>query len=107
MQVKKMGGRVVAAFNPVPEYLGRKCPGTWGRTPFAIAISPDGRDWSERRMFLAEDDLTNGYCYPAMLEVEGGFLLAYYHSGNSGQCLHATRITRIGWDELEEPEKRK
>ena len=74
---------------------------------FAIAISPDGRDWSERRMFLAEDDLTNGYCYPAMLEVEGGFLLAYYHSGDSGQCLNATRITRIGWDELEEPEKRK
>ena len=52
------------------------------------------------RMFYIEDDRKNGYCYPAIIEGKDYFLLAYYHSNNSGVCLNSTKMVRIDYDEI-------
>ena len=51
--------------------------------------------------YLLEDDTTNSYCYPAIIEVEDGFLVAYYHSGNTDVCLNCTKIIKVRFDEIQ------
>ena len=102
MLVKDCGELTVAVFNPLPEHLLREDSEPWGRTPYVIAVSTDGGlTFKKENVFYLEDDLTNGYCYPAIIECQGGFLVAYYHSNGTGVCLNSTRITKIGYVEID------
>ncbi len=102
MLIKDCGKYTVAVFNPVPEHALRPESEPWGRTPYVIAVSTDkGKTFSKEKIFYIEDDLTNGYCYPAITEVDGGFLIAYYHSNNSGIPLNSTKMIKIMYDEID------
>ncbi len=102
MLINDCGELTVAIFNPVPEHLLRDESEPWGRTPFVVAVSTDrGRSFSKENVFYIEDDLTNGYCYPAIIECTDGFLVAYYHSNGTDVCLNSTRITKISYDEID------
>lgn len=100
MLVKDCGALTAAIFNPVPEHALRGDE-LWGRTPYVLAVSKDkGATFDKENMYYLEDDLDNGYCYPAVIECEGGFLVAYYHSNNSGICLDSTKIIKIMYEEI-------
>ena len=92
-------GVYYAVWNPVPNYNGRLDPdGRWvnaGRTPFVMAQSDDGINFS--RCTVLEDDPVRGYCYPAMYFLnEKEFLLSYCCGGpEDGMCLTRTRIRRV------------
>ncbi len=102
MLVKDCGDLTVAVFNPLPEHILREDSEPWGRTPYVIAVSTDrGLTFKKENVFYIEDDLTNGYCYPAIIECTDGFLVAYYHSNGTGCCLNSTRITKISYDEID------
>jgi hypothetical protein len=102
MLVKDCGKLTVAVFNPVPEHLLRDESEPWGRTPYVIAVSTDrGQTFEKEQVYYLEDDRTNGYCYPAIIECTDGFLVAYYHSNNTGCCLNSLRITKISYDEID------
>lgn len=102
MLVKDCGKFTVAVFNPVPEHILRKDSEPWGRTPYVLAVSTDkGRTFNKENMFFIEDDLDNGYCYPAIFDVENSFLVAYYHSNNTDVCLNSTKIIKVMYDEIE------
>ena len=120
MRVKRLGEYVVAIYNPI----GYNClfPKTesWEspkRTPIAITVSSqDGRDLDDPTMnaahggfleiakntYLLEDDLNESYCYPSALAVKDGILVSYYHSNGSGECLHASKIVKIRYDEFDQ-----
>ena len=102
MLVKKCGGLTLAIFNPVPEHILREDDEEfWGRTPYTLAVSrDDGKTFSREQLYFIEDDLNNGYCYPAVIECENHFLAAYYHSDNSDICLNATKIIKVQYSEL-------
>ena len=101
MHVKDCGQLTVSVFNPVPEHLLREDSEPWGRTPYVIAVSTDrGETFRKENVYYLEDDITNGYCYPAIIECEDGFLVAYYHSNGTGCCLNSLRITKISYDEI-------
>ena len=101
MLVKDCGDLTVAVFNPVTEYTTRDDTEPWGRTPYVIAVSNDrGTSFKKENLYYIEDDLSNGYCYPAIIECEGGFLMAYYHSNNTGIPLNSTKIIKIAYDEI-------
>ena len=51
--------------------------------------------------YLLEDDTTNSYCYPTIIEVDDGFLVAYYHSNGTNMCLNSTKITKVRFEELD------
>jgi hypothetical protein len=59
-----------------------------------------GTEFSQEKLYYIEDDLNNGYCYPAIIECEGGFLLAYYHSNNTDCCLNSTKIIKININDI-------
>lgn len=100
MLIKDVGQYTVAVFNPTPEYtLRQNKEKSWGRTPYVCAVSTDKGE-SFNSVYYIEDDPDNGYCYPAIIECEGGFLLAYYHSNGSGVCLNSAKIVKIMYDEL-------
>ena len=101
MQVKKVGKYTLAVFNPIPAYTTRDCANTWGRSPFICAISlDDGKSFN--KWFYLEDDLENGYCYPAIYGVEDGVLFAYYHSdGVKGMVLTSNMVKKVYFNELE------
>ena len=102
MLVKDCGKYTVAVFNPEPEHFMRGENEPWGRTPYVIAVSTDkGKTFEKHNVFYLEDDRNNGYCYPAIIEVENGFLVAYYHSNGTGVCLNSTKMIKITYDELE------
>lgn len=120
MLIKKMGDYTVAVFNPLPYSCVSNSMEVWGsakRTPYVIAISKNGgydlvckdvvsnngwfKDFNER-VFLLEDDYTNSYCYPALIEVEGGFLVSYYHSNNTPIALNSAKITKVLFSEFED-----
>ena len=92
-------GLYYAFWNPVPNYNGRLDPNArWvhaGRTPFVMAVSADGRGWSDYTVL--EDDPEHGYCYPAAFFPEPGVLLLAYCCGGEedGTCLSKTVIRRI------------
>lgn len=102
MLVKDCDKYTVAIFNPIPEHVLRPESEPWGRTPYVVAVSTDGgKTFKKENVFYLEDDLNNGYCYPAVIEVEGGFLVSYYHSNNSGIPLNSTKMIKIMYDEFE------
>ena len=102
MLVKDCGEYTVAIFNPEPEHALRPESEPWGRTPYALAVSTDrAKTFTKEKLFYLEDDRANGYCYPAIIECEGGFLAAYYHSNGTGICLNSTKIVKVMYEELE------
>ena len=118
MLVKTVGEYTLAIFNPLPFTAINPLTEVWGspkRTPFVCAVSRDGglsfldMSFNSRNgdyksfvddCYYIEDDFKNSYCYPAVIEVDGGFLLAYYHSNGSNVCLNATKITKVCFSEL-------
>lgn len=102
MLVKDCGKFTVAVFNPVSEHLLREDCEPWGRTPFVIAVSTDkGKSFKKENVFFLEDDRKNGYCYPAIIDGNGYFLVAYYHSNNSEICLNSTKIVKVLSEEFD------
>lgn len=102
MLVKDVGPYTAAIFNPTPVHM--LCNHTvWGRTPYVCAVSDDrGQTFRKDRVFYLEDDLNNGYCYPAIIEGDDYFLAAYYHSNNTGICLNSTKIIKVLFSEIAE-----
>lgn len=101
MLVKDCGEFTVAVFNPEPEHIMRPESEPWGRTPYVLAVSTDrGETFAKEKLFYLEDDRDNGYCYPAIIECEGGFLVAYYHSNGTGTCLNSTKIVKVTYEEI-------
>ncbi len=102
MLVKNCSNFTVAVFNPVPEHILREDDEEfWGRTPYTLAVSYDnGKTFLREDLFFIEDDLNNGYCYPAIIDGDNYFLVAYYHSNNTDCCLNSTKIIKINHDEL-------
>ena len=119
MRVKKVGRYTVAVFNPLSynvlrtDYSARK---NTKRTPFVCAVSvDDGRSFDTtgktfaagglahfaESAFLLEDDFKDSYCYPAICEVEDGFVVSYYHSDGSDHTLNSEKITKVLFSELE------
>ena len=103
MLVKNLKNLTVAIFNPIPEHILRDDEKEfWGRTPFALAVSREnGKTFKQEDLYYIEDDLNNGYCYPAILEREDYFLAAYYHSNGTNCCLNSTKIIKITFEEIE------
>ncbi|MBQ3140723.1 MAG: hypothetical protein IJC25_02035, partial [Clostridia bacterium] len=96
----------LAIFNPVAHVnpaLTQIAPfwKRWGRCPYVCAVSTDGGLTFER-MFYLENDLDNDYCYPAVLEGDDYFLVAYYHSNGTSVALNSTKIIKVYYHELEE-----
>ena len=54
-----------------------------------------------KNLFAIENDPANTYCYPSMIEVEHGFLIAYYHSEGDAFPLRATKVTKVLFDEID------
>lgn len=100
----KYSGIYYAVWNPVPNYNGRLDPnGRWvnaGRTPFVIAQSENGIDFSQYTVL--EDDKECGYCYPAIEFLnENEMLISYCCGGpDDGMCLTKTRIRKIFLDKI-------
>ena len=102
MLVKNCGENTVAIFNPVPEHILRSDSEPWGRTPYVMAVSKDkGKTFTKENLYYIEDDLSNGYCYPAIYAGEDYMLLAYYHSNNTDICLNSTKIVKINYSEID------
>ena len=104
MLVRDCGKHTVAIFNPVPMHLLRDDDAEfWGRTPYVMAVSDDKAEgFTKDRLYYLEDDLNNGYCYPAVLDCDGSFLVAYYHSNGSDCCLNSTKIIKINHTDISE-----
>ena len=101
MLVKDCGENTVAIFNPIPEHILRRDSEPWGRTPYVMAVSKDkGNTFVKKNLYYIEDDLNNGYCYPAIYAGEDYMLVAYYHSNNTEICLNSTKIIKIMYDEI-------
>lgn len=99
MQVKRVGKYTVAIYNPIPAHAANPLPFGMDRTPFMLSVSEDGgRTFA--RSYLIEDDLRNAYCYPAVIEGEDYFLVAYYHSNGTEQFLNCGKIVKIKFDEI-------
>ncbi len=75
MQIKEIDKVMYAIYNPVPRYNGIfEHEGTWGRTPMVIRKSTDGgENWGEINVLA--DEITRGYCYPALFKTDDGHLL--------------------------------
>lgn len=119
MLVKQVGNYTVAVYNPLSYHCLRQDREVWGspkRTPYVCAVSTDGglsfvdmtqtfRDGGFddfiRNCYLLEDDTTNSYSYPTIIEVDDGFLVAYYHSNGTSVCLNSTKITKVRFKELD------
>ncbi len=99
--IKRAGEFTLAVFNPIPNYTTRpNADGSvWGRTPLVCAVSEDdGKTFS--RIYALEDDPDNGYCYPAIIEGEDYFLVAYYHSNNNECPLTCCKMVKVMYDEI-------
>ena len=118
MRVKKVGKYTVAVFNPVPYLCTRndyRKSKMIKRIPLVCAVSDDdghsfdtfgkyvgGKEMISfrNRAFMIEDDPASTYCYPSVFEVDGGFLVAYYHSNGGEYTLNCTKIVKISFDEI-------
>ncbi len=118
MRVKRVGDKTVAVYNPQPYNPARldlSSSGTPRRTPFVVAVSHDdaksfdatGKSYCsfgladfQESLYTLENDPENAFCYPAIIEVADGFLVAYYHSNNSGHTLDSAKILKIFYSEL-------
>lgn len=98
-------GRFMAVWNPVPlNNLMTENKATGNRTPLVYALSRDnGLSWTEP--IVIEDDPNAGYCYTAMLPMDGAVLLAYCAGTEKdrGSCLNRLRIRRFRLPETEAP----
>ena len=119
MRVKKVGKYVVAVYNPISYNCLQTETELWKspkRTPIVVTVSEnDGMDFSHEHLVLAdvgllkityntyllEDDMTQSYCYPSIVEVNDGFLVSYYHSDGTNRCLNASKIVKVRYDELD------
>lgn len=120
MNVKHVDGHTIAVFNPFGYSCASDKVEVWGspkRTPFVCAVSKDGgssfvvkdrvpsdggmKEFS-KNCYLLEDDTTNSYCYPSIIDVKNGFLVAYYHSNNTPVCLNSMKIVKVDYAELTE-----
>jgi hypothetical protein len=100
--MKRAGEFTLAVFNPIPNYTTRPNAdgNTWGRTPLVCAVSEDdGKTFS--RIYALEDDPNNGYCYPAIIEGDDYFLVSYYTSNGSDNCLNCSKIIKITNEEID------
>lgn len=120
MRVKRVGDLVAAVYNPISFSCLQENKEVWGspkRTPIVVSLSyDDGRSFDARgatvvnhklddfvkNTYLLEDDVTNSYCYPAILETKDGFLVSYYYSDGSPVCLNATKMVKVYLSELQE-----
>ena len=118
MQVRSAHGYTLAIFNPVGYNCLREDREVWKspkRTPFVIAKDKNGglsfTDMSVTfcnggfipfadSCALIEDDTSDSYCYPAIIETSDGILVAYYHSAGTEVCLNSAKITKIYLCEL-------
>lgn len=101
MLVKRYGRYTLAVFNPFARSYHTPHQELWGRTPYACSVSlDDGKTFRRETTFLLEDDMENSYCYPALIEGDGYFLCAYYHSGGTGKVLNSTKIVKVTFDEI-------
>ena len=102
LSVKRLqDGRLLAVWNPVPQYETRAETGNGGRTPLVYALSADeGRSWTPARAI--EDDPFCGYCYTAIYVEDDHVLLAYCagDARTDGQCLNRLRIVHIDQGEM-------
>lgn len=95
---KNPHGGYVALWNPAPNYPTRSFhPCAWGRTPLALAQSPDGVRFSPP--MILEDDPAGGFCYPAIHFTGPRTLLVAYCAGSERlgdtACLQRTVIGRV------------
>ncbi len=90
-------GRLLALWNPIPEYLTRNSDKrNGGRTPLVFSLSGDeALSWPEPQ--ILEDDPQAGYCYTAILPLEDAVLLAYCAGDirRDPSCLNRLRIRRV------------
>lgn len=121
MRVKRVGDYVISIFNPAayscvrPLLEKREGWGSPRRTPLVCTFDrEDGKLFSRRGIAIngaylkplvdhtvyLEDDPEDSYCYPAIQEVPGGFLAAYYHSNGTDFCLNSTTIIKVSYEEL-------
>ncbi len=101
--MKRVDKFTIAVYNPVPNYTTRPNAdgNVWGRTPLVCAVSEDdGKTFSYDRVYALEDDPDNGYCYPAIIEGEDYFLVAYYHSNNNECPLTCCKMVKVMYDEI-------
>ncbi|MBR2634712.1 MAG: exo-alpha-sialidase [Clostridia bacterium] len=107
MLVKKLWGTHTAAvWNPISLYTGRNLGKLRGRAPLMLAVSTsDGIGHGKEafdKLFLIEDDFGNDYSYPAIIDGNGYFLVAYYHSNGREKPLNCLKITKIQKEEIAE-----
>ena len=99
MQVKRnpADGSLIAVWNPIPNYNGRKLyTGFGGRTPIVYARSDDdGTTWSEPVVIEGAEDC--GYCYPCIYFTNDNSILVGYCSGSpkDGDCLASSTVRKI------------
>lgn len=97
-------GRLLAVWNPIPDYQTRTYhPRTGGRNPLIAALSADdGQHW--KGPIILEDDPDSGYCYTAIYETAEAVLLAYCAGSTirDTACLNRLRIRYISKPELSE-----
>lgn len=92
-------GIYYSVWNPIPNYNGRlDGQKRWihaGRTPFVIAQSENGIEFS--KYTVIEDDPVHGYCYPSIFFMnEKEMLISYCCGGEEDEmCLTRTRIRHI------------
>lgn len=103
LSMKRMAdNRLLAVWNPVPNYNGRKTSAYWsgGRNPMVYAISEDNGVTFHEPVTL-ENDEESGYCYIAMHFTKDALLLGYCAGGpEDGSTLCMTRVRRIPLEEL-------
>ena len=91
-----------AVWNGTDRILYPVLPATTDRTPLVLMRSCDnGKSWEKKKALLLEKDPRHGYCYTAMLFLEGSLLLAYCcgEAGNGHCLLQDLRIRKIALPE--------
>lgn len=66
----------------------------------ALTSYDEGETWVDERIYALEDDPNNGYCYPAIIEGEDYFLVAYYHSNDNECPLTCCKMVKVMYDEI-------
>ena len=118
MQMRRVGDVAVAIWNPIPYHSVNFGFESWGapkRTPFVLAVSRrDGREFAvnfahyvgtrpdlmQNQLFYLEDDPDSSYCYPAIFEGPDYFLVSYYHSNGTKECLNCTKVVKVRFEEI-------